>query len=224
VALPRYLPDEVQEKGKGKYARAEPGEKGRKTLLYPIWSTPEADMADFGIGVGLYFSTMSALSLILLVAFGINVPNLMYFSSDEYSAETQESLRLSFRGSSICPDSTFEPCPTCTLEDWQKYPATYTRYAVSEMDSSLHFIKVNHCSIGETVGVFGYASLVFVAVAVYMMLIWLKHRTTKFDEAEQTAQDYSIVVDVSLPLVTLRVTLVSSISYFVSIFTVFDVV
>ncbi len=64
--------------------RAEQGYIGRPTKLYPIFATSEEDMGDFGIGVGLYFNTVKYLSIIMLLAGAINVPNLLYFASEAY--------------------------------------------------------------------------------------------------------------------------------------------
>ena len=55
-----------------KYDKAEVGEFEKPTMLYPVWDTPIDDMADFGIGVALYFSTLRFLAVLCLVAFWLN--------------------------------------------------------------------------------------------------------------------------------------------------------
>jgi hypothetical protein len=39
---------------------AEPGEKGRPTRLYDPIFTPHKQLGHFGLGIGLYFSTLRA--------------------------------------------------------------------------------------------------------------------------------------------------------------------
>jgi hypothetical protein len=52
--LPRYFMDDDTD---NTFRFAEPGEKEKITKLYPL-STPETDLADFGVGVGVYFFTL----------------------------------------------------------------------------------------------------------------------------------------------------------------------
>ena len=61
--------------------KAEPGECDRPTRLYPVRGTAEADLADFGVGVGVYFFTLRALAAVMLVAGLVSAPNLHYFAS-----------------------------------------------------------------------------------------------------------------------------------------------
>uniref|UniRef100_A0A7S3QJ10 CSC1/OSCA1-like cytosolic domain-containing protein n=1 Tax=Chaetoceros debilis TaxID=122233 RepID=A0A7S3QJ10_9STRA len=84
--LPRCLAGGLSDSILGKYDRAEIGEHTKKTMLYPVWSTPMEDMADFGIGVGLYFSTLRFLAILSLFAACINIPNMFYFASEDYDA------------------------------------------------------------------------------------------------------------------------------------------
>jgi hypothetical protein len=49
-------------KGRKKYTRAEPGEPHIPTVLYPPWLTPHAQLGDWGLGIGLYFSTLRAIT------------------------------------------------------------------------------------------------------------------------------------------------------------------
>ena len=75
-----------------KYQRAEPGETERPTALYPIWDTPEEQLADFGVGVGLYFNSLKVLSMILTIAGLICIPAMQFYSSSEYSANQQAAF------------------------------------------------------------------------------------------------------------------------------------
>ena len=56
---------------------------------------------DFGLGYGIYFSTLRSFALLSLVAGILNLPNLLYFSSNEYSNGQMELPGL-LKGSAIC--------------------------------------------------------------------------------------------------------------------------
>lgn len=64
---------------------AEPGEKFLKTRLYSPYFTPTRNMGDFGLGFGLYFSTLQALAFLFFAAGCLNIPNIMFFAGKDYS-------------------------------------------------------------------------------------------------------------------------------------------
>lgn len=64
---------------------AEPGEKYLKTRLYSPYFTPTRNMGDFGLGFGLYFSTLQALAFLFFAAGCLNIPNIMFFAGSDYS-------------------------------------------------------------------------------------------------------------------------------------------
>ena len=88
IILPRYYDGEVD--GEKVKQRAEPGEHEKPTKLYPICGTSDADMSGFGIGVGMYFSTLKFLFVISLIAGLINIPNILYYASDDYHGTDSE--------------------------------------------------------------------------------------------------------------------------------------
>lgn len=78
--------------------RSEPGSKN-ETRLYPVWGTSSVDLADFGMGVGLYFFLLKSLALIMLVAGCINITRMLYFSSEDYVDDAQRSIfKASLKG------------------------------------------------------------------------------------------------------------------------------
>ncbi len=80
-----------KKKKKPVLVRAEPGELEKPTKLYSVLGTTNEDMSDFGIGVGLYFSTIKFLCVISLVAGLINIPNILFFTSSEYQGTTSST-------------------------------------------------------------------------------------------------------------------------------------
>ena len=63
--------------------KAEPGDP-QPSDLYPC-HTPLGQLGDFGLGIGIYFSTLRSFAILTLLAGLINIPNLVYFASDDYS-------------------------------------------------------------------------------------------------------------------------------------------
>jgi len=111
-------------RGERKMTVAEPGESYYKTKLYPIISTPLSQLGDFGLGFGLYFATIRAYALLALLGGILSIPNIMYFASSEYDYNQQEGVPTLLKGSAICTNRTWVPCPTCSPELIQKgaYP------------------------------------------------------------------------------------------------------
>ena len=89
IILPRCYVDPDDKNWKSKrLERAEPGEVERSTRLYPVFKTSDEDMSDFGIGIGLYFNKLKFLVIICFLAGIINIPNILYYASDEYGPAT----------------------------------------------------------------------------------------------------------------------------------------
>eukprot|EP00978_Attheya_sp_CCMP212_P000391 scaffold788_cov56-Attheya_sp.AAC.4 len=195
VTLPRHFIKETQTRGfsRDSLPKAEPGETNEKTALYGYFGTPGKDLADFGVGVGLYFWTLKVLCIIILITGCINIPVLMHFASDNYTSDRQAGLSYPLKGSAICTDQTWVACPDCTEDDWDTFPTTKDRFAQTA-DEKLTFILVNDCSVGFNEGLFPFISLVFLGVAIYVMDIFAEKAEVGFDEAQQTASDYSVEV------------------------------
>ena len=111
---------------KGDLTRAAPGESTVPTRLYSPVFTPLSQMGDFGLGVGLYFSSLRGIALITLIAGLINLPNILYFAGDDYSAG-QPGVSLLLKGSAICTEQVWVPCPTCEVDDFDRARDRYVR-------------------------------------------------------------------------------------------------
>ena len=72
--------------GDRKIMRVEPGAREAAATLYPLWSTSINDLGDFGLGIGLYFRTLQAVALLLIICFLINIPVMIYYATnyDQY--------------------------------------------------------------------------------------------------------------------------------------------
>ena len=197
--LPRCLVQTNESKTGGKYIRAEIGEHEKETMLYPFFKTPLQDLGDFGIGVGLYFSTLRYLGIICFIAGCINIPVMQYFSSSTYLGTSGEraleeaGLR---RGSAICTMTSWEICSTCTEDDWNAFPSTDDRFTLGERDdgSKVAFIKKNGCSINNSYGILSLATLIFITIAVYYWILSLRKKIRVLDENQQSSSDYTVEV------------------------------
>ena len=182
---------------KGNLERAKPGESNFPTRLYSPLFTPMSQLGDFGIGVGLYFSSLRIVAFITLIAGCINLPNILYYASDEYS-NSQPGVNYLLKGSAICTEQAWVPCPTCNIDAFHYSRSRIAGTATVTPDGELQtlvFALKNACD-GATfrVGVMNMASLGFIVMAFVALSLYQRRKQITYDEQEQTAQDYSIEV------------------------------
>lgn len=182
-----------------RYYRAEPGEAEHQTRLYPIWATPLEDMADFGIGVGMYFSMVRYLAVMCFIAGCLSIPNLVFFLSDQYSDGQKGISSFKNAGSAICTRTAYQPCPTCTIDDMKEQGGD--RWIIegsSPIDgSTVMFIKKNQCAINESFGALTLATIFFVTLSMFLFIFNQRRMRFKLDAQEYTTSDYSIHISVS---------------------------
>jgi len=100
-------------KGDGKSSIAKPGEDRRLTALYSPLNIPFSDLGDFGLGYGLYFSSVRDFAILLCLAGLVHLPVLLHYASDAYSGR-QEGVEWQLKGSTICTERSWVPCPNCS--------------------------------------------------------------------------------------------------------------
>jgi hypothetical protein len=211
-SLPRRFVN-IYDSGKGrKYCRAGAGEKEQPTKLYPVIDTPQEDMADFGIGVGMYFKTVRFFCIVTFIAGCLSIPSMLYYDSTEYSSDGKTSIsHFLNRFSAVCTNTKFQPCPTCTRDDWPSFPPTDGRVLFTKNDE-MAFIMVNQCQLNDVLGYFSLGTMIFVICSVYLFVHLQRRYRIMLDEGEQTSSDYSIQIKVSLLLHSL---FFSSLSLFI---------
>eukprot|EP00814_Leptocylindrus_danicus_P000784 CAMPEP_0116013916 /NCGR_PEP_ID=MMETSP0321-20121206/5992_1 /TAXON_ID=163516 /ORGANISM="Leptocylindrus danicus var. danicus, Strain B650" /LENGTH=992 /DNA_ID=CAMNT_0003483519 /DNA_START=31 /DNA_END=3010 /DNA_ORIENTATION=+ len=202
-----FIPPE--DRTDGALDRAEPGEWQIPTKLYSVWSTPHHQLGDFGIGIGIYFDTTWWLAFITFFAGCISTYNCYYYYHGDYTTYTiqsesestssgQEDLEWFLKGSAVCTDQIWVPCIDCTKSQWDDDGAP-DRYAEAEAVSSnqtLVFALHNDCSAAEVAnGTINLSTIAFLAISLLFMSRHQRKTEVNFDEDEQTAQDYSIMVD-----------------------------
>ncbi|KAG7353258.1 calcium-activated chloride channel [Nitzschia inconspicua] len=214
VALYRYLvPEDEKEKqkksicvrafrkffckGDKKLERAEPGESDDPTRLYSPFFTPHKQLGDFGLGLGLYFSTLRVITFITLIAGLISSYNVMYFASDMYlPQEYQEELPFLLRGSAICTKRTWVPCDNCECEvNGRSFGTFPPERCAREVNGTRTFILRNDCDgTPWQLGATNFASVIWLLLSTMALGYYLKRQEIQFDEDEQTAQDYSVLI------------------------------
>jgi hypothetical protein len=91
------------------FVSANPGELHKKTFLYPLCSTPETDLADFGEGIGIYFYTLRMLAIVFCVAGILSLPNILFFASTEWDTQKDNRFHL-LQASALCSVQVWKVC------------------------------------------------------------------------------------------------------------------
>jgi len=182
IVLPRRLPC-------GKISP--PGMKPSK--LYSAWSTPIRELKDFGTGIAVYFETLWYLFLMLLTASVLYIPSIIYYNSNEYDDSRRNDVSDGvLRGSLVCTDMKFVPCPNCTMNDPEREEVPNE---IGFVDS-LVFVMKNKCSpLRWQEGMNHVAVVIFIIFGIVYLNFKQKKMELEFDESMLTASDYSIIVD-----------------------------
>ena len=154
------------------WRKLEPVESGGE--LYPL-STPLRELGDFGLGVGLYFSSRVAMVIMFSLIGFLNALTIMaYYRSDVYDPEGSKiDLPYDLRASAICTTEH----KICL--DWECLEKT----------------KRVYCPMFRFED--GFVDIVSIAILLaYLVLVTIsqQHIVTNADLRDQTAADYSIVV------------------------------
>jgi len=209
--LPRYMVNLEKKKPKNfffwlisinsqQFDVAEPGEDSRPTRMYSPLFTPLKQMGDFGVGIGLYFSTLRSLAFMALIAGCINIPNMRFYGSSAYASGNSGNFTFRLpQMSAQCNDTSFVPCPSCNNRDNFKKPPEWYRVAnvTREDGSEVFFALKNQCNFDRIfrVGMFTWGTMIFLLLYILYINSYSERMEINFDEDEQTAQDYSLIVE-----------------------------
>ena len=126
---------------------------------------------------------------------------MVYFAGKAYSGG-QAGIRPILASSAICTDSQWVPCPTCAGMTQTQLPLDRLGYATT-MDIfgnpqglNITFAIKNNCD-GATLstGMVHFGILIFVLLGLFILNRYLMKMESIFDADEQTAQDYTIVIE-----------------------------
>lgn len=172
--------------------RAERNENILPTKLYdPIW-TPHNQLGDWGIGWGLYFASLRGLMILSFLAGLISIPNMMYFSSTKYSSGPALTSWW-VDASAICTSETWVPCPGCQYEPLNNERLGYVYF--DGYGVNLTYSLRNNCNgATQEAGFLNFGVLIFILFGLFLLNHYLMKMEVIFDEDEQTAQDYTILV------------------------------
>lgn len=173
-------------------------------ITFPNCTIPSrhdiAYLGAFGLGVSLYFSTLVFFIVLAAILSVVNIPNFIYFSSDDYSpgqdaSNIDDETRTRVWWSAMCTSTEWVPCADChaVADKFPKRLATGTDPVTGqEVLLALH----NSCNFEDiyTKGMLNYASLIIVIVGMMVIYVLNQQMETAFDEFDQTAADYSVVI------------------------------
>jgi hypothetical protein len=94
--LPRFVFEED-----GSKRKLEAGEFHPQSQLYPLM-TPIRDLSDFGVGIGMYFTTTMWFGIMMLVCGIIQSPAVEYFGSHKYDSDVSHDRSYKVFGSAAC--------------------------------------------------------------------------------------------------------------------------
>ena len=128
----------------------------------------------------------------------------MFFAGDEWHDKdetTPENFSKALQGTAVCFNTSWVPCPDCDCTDasrWGNVDKTdYPRCIDGTNDEGdpLTFVLKNNCGVpDQSVAIVNYTTLVLFLLVIVLIGFYLKKQEVKFDEDEQTAQDYSILI------------------------------
>mmetsp|Transcript_5812 Transcript_5812/g.13266 ORF Transcript_5812/g.13266 Transcript_5812/m.13266 type:complete len:1004 (-) Transcript_5812:1353-4364(-) len=190
------LPRRFEEKSGGVHIRAPPGENGKGTRLYSAFMTPMESLSDWGIGMGMYFSSLSAVFVIFILAGSLNIANMIYYSSTEYDPNlTGFSLVDMLQYSTVCTDREWVICTQGCSENIGFWNTIFTNEYYGTSSDGTILINKTKCNPAEfTQGMVNYGTLLLLILCMSLYMWYLKKREVRFDEDNTSAPDYSIVV------------------------------
>ncbi len=195
------LPRRFAAKSGGHHVRAPPGETN-ETKLYSAFRTPQDSLSDWGIGMGMYFSTLSSFVVILLLAGILSIPNILYYSSDQYDPSSNRqgdnfSLMRVLQFSTICTSREWVKCDGCKKDVWNNV-FTNSYYGTAEdpiTGEIVTLINRTTCLPAQyTQGMWNLGVLLLLIVSITMYNIYLSKLEIRWDEDNTSAPDYSLVV------------------------------
>ena len=155
----------------------------------------------------------------MFVASLIHIPSILYYSSTDYSSYGQSAVKFLLKGSAICTENEWVPCPTCErvnasssqvdftditaldastfTELWKVELWTTSR--VIESDDGLLFGLKNTCGEGDEQylyarGIVSFVGTIFIVITLLALGEYQRKLSVEFDERNATATDFSIEI------------------------------
>ena len=197
--LPRHIIDDTKQSS---YIRARAGETSENTELYSFFFTPNSAFADWGIGVSMYFSTLVTMCVIFILVGCLNIVNILYYSSVEYSPTKElgskwELLDL-LRFSAVCMDREWVVCNGCAEEKqyWNNlFADNYYGTATDSNGEEVVLISRTTCDMATfDQGMYNLGTLLLLIVCITAYMWYLSKLEVRYDEDNTSAPDYTVIV------------------------------
>lgn len=139
------------------------------------------------------FLSVRALCILTFLGGCLSIPNILFFASDNYDSKNQGGIREWLRGSAICTDTTYVICEDCSNHT---FPDTRVGdgFNAATGQNATFYLRNNCNGATENQTFINLGVLALIALGLLVMNITIKRAEEAFDEDEQTAQDYSIVI------------------------------
>lgn len=198
MTLARYVvQDHDAEKTRASAAEEAP------TRLYEFWETKESSFKDWGVGIGLYFSTLRFFALVLFVGGCLSLRNIFYFYSSDYDPYERDSdggfvSWVASPMSAVCTTHEWVQCQEdfCDTDRLTKMSVVYAK---DENDTI--FVQRSKCPVSDTndndvvkAGLWNLFTLVILMICTAAFSVFQKQQQTIMDEDKITVSDYSIRV------------------------------
>lgn len=192
-----YVWKQLKRRSEHTMQRADPGEMHKFTKLYSPLYTPIERMGDFGLGTGLYFTSIRALIIMTFVLGLLNIPNMLYFSSDEYTGGGgADKVPWYLVGSAICTRTSWVPCPNCNITgQWGDNMDRIANTTTDDGKNVLIFALRNECDGAKIqLARINFVTIIVLVIGLVALGSYQQTWETRFNEGKETARDYSIVV------------------------------
>lgn len=159
--------------------RADPGESEAPTELYSMFTTPASAFIEWGVGMDLYFSTLRMMSLVLLVAGLINLPNILFYKSSSYSPQGRTGISWTLDTSAVCASGEWVVCDGCPPDIYKGEDADRVRIS---LNNDILVLR-NACNGGQLPqGMLNWATGIFLLLMVSLISLYLHAREVRADE------------------------------------------
>eukprot|EP01082_Thalassiosira_pseudonana_P015471 g13944.t1.1.5e17418c g13944 g13944.t1 contig9:789813-792639(-) len=165
--------------------------------------TPQSSLSDWGVGVGMYFSTLISMAFIFILAGLINVANIMYYSSDEYDpGEGRNNFFLlnMLQFSAICTEREWVVCDKGCKENIGAWNSIFTNSYYGKTTDPVTGEEVT--VINQTTclpaqfdqGMWNFGTLLLLILCMSIFYWYLSKLEVRYDEDNSAAPDYTLIV------------------------------
>jgi hypothetical protein len=138
-----------------------------------------------GIGIDLYFSSLRIMAGFLLIAGLINLPNILFYASDDYSPDGKDDLSFSLKTSMVCTTFRWVVCEDCTPNEWSSNEEEnrFGRVFNDDGTTNTTLVLKNECDGGQLEqGIVNWATLLLLILGASLLSVYLRAREVRFDE------------------------------------------